>query len=115
MASLLSTSLGSPTHASQSSKNWVHHMREGVMIWELIDKMGGNTNLNVPSLNFSISQKLGYPMEKILDHGNSQSFNALILLVDPCKGGLCALQGVDLVTSHCLTQNFSSNPTITSF
>ncbi len=42
MASSLSTSLGSPTHASQSSRNWVHHMREGVMIWELIDKMGGN-------------------------------------------------------------------------
>ncbi len=56
MASLLSTSLG------------VHHMREGVMIWELIDKMGGNKNPNVPSLNFSISQKLGHPMEKILDH-----------------------------------------------
>jgi hypothetical protein len=61
MASLLSTLLGSPTHSSQSSKNWVHHMREGVMIWELIDKMGGNENLNVPSLNFFLSQKAWAP------------------------------------------------------
>jgi hypothetical protein len=111
MASLLSTSLGSPTHASQSSGNWVHHMREGVMNRELIDRMGGNKNPNVPSLNVSISQKLGHPMEKILDHGSSQSSDAPILAIDPCKGGFDALQGVGLATSHCLTQNFSSNPT----
>jgi hypothetical protein len=111
MACLLSTSLGSPTHASQSSGNRVHHMREGVMTRELIDRMGGNKNPNVPSLNVSISQKLGHPMEKILDHGSSQSFDAPILVVDPCKGGLGALQGVGLATSHCLTQNFSSDPT----
>jgi len=61
MAPLLSTSLGSLTHASQSSGNWVHHMREGVMIWELIDKMGGNKNPNFPSLNFSYLSKAWAP------------------------------------------------------
>jgi hypothetical protein len=112
MASLLSTSLGSPTHASQSSGNQVHHMREGVMNRELIDRMVGNKNPNVPSLNVSISQKLGHPMEKILDRGSSQSFDAPILVVDPCKGSLGALQGVGLATSHCLTQKNSSDPTL---
>ncbi len=111
MASLLSTSLGSPTHASQRSGNQIHHMRGGVVIRELVDRMGGNKNLNVPSLNVSISQKLGHPMEKILDHGSSQSSDAPILTIDPCKGGLGALQGVGLTTSQCLTQNFSSDPT----
>ncbi|CAK9236829.1 unnamed protein product, partial [Sphagnum troendelagicum] len=40
-----------------------------------------------------------------------QGFDAPIVVVDPCKGGLGALQGVGLATSHCLTQNFSSDPT----
>jgi hypothetical protein len=57
MASLLSTSLGSLTHASQSSGNWVHHMREGVMIWELIDKMGWQQKSQFSFFEFFLSLK----------------------------------------------------------
>jgi hypothetical protein len=130
MASLLSTptSYNRARAPPRSSGNRVHHMTEGAMIRELIDRMGGGTSNNqagtIPSssMGVSISHRPGHPMEKLLNLGSSSCSNAPAGLTNdhPSKaaGGLATLKGgVGLAaTSRSSLAQFSgsSDPGFTS-